>query len=283
MRLRTLPVSVAGVFAGTACAIAADMFDYVPAVLCLIFAVLAQIASNFGNEYFDYRAGIDRVGRSGPRRGVTEGDITPAAMRNATFGLLAVACCIGLSLIYWGGWWILLPGILIALGAMAYSAGPFPLSRNGLGEVAVIIFFGIAPVNLTFYLQSHCFDVPTLLLSLTVGLMGANVLLVNNYRDYEDDCAVGKRTLTVFVGRRITSALYLLNGLTAALLSIPLWRTTGAMWGIAPAVYAVLHTLLWRTVTRRRGAQLNPLLGITAMLMLLYAVALLATVAITHH
>ena len=87
---------------------------------------MAQIVSNFANEYFDFRNGLDRKGRDGFRRGVTEGDITPAAMRNATFGLLAATCAVGCSLYLLGGWWLVFVGIAIALFAIAYSAGPYP-------------------------------------------------------------------------------------------------------------------------------------------------------------
>lgn len=77
MRLRTLPVSLAGVIYAAGLGLATWHFSLIPALLCLLFALLAQIASNFANEYFDYRDGLDRPGREGPRRGVTEGDITP--------------------------------------------------------------------------------------------------------------------------------------------------------------------------------------------------------------
>ena len=178
MRLRTLPVSIAGVITAVGFALHDRVFQWLPALLCLLFAVLAQIASNFANEYYDYRDGLDRAGREGPRRGVTEGDITPGAMKRATYAVLALACVIGLSLIYWGGWWLLPAGIVIALGAIAYSAGPYPLSRHGLGEVAVMFFFGIIPVNLTYYIQADAFTMPVLLGSVAIGLMGANVLVV---------------------------------------------------------------------------------------------------------
>lgn len=85
MRLRTLPVSVSGVVTALAYALMGDSFNMATAMLCLMFAVLAQIASNFANEYYDYEAGLDAPGREGPRRGVTEGDITPRAMLMATF------------------------------------------------------------------------------------------------------------------------------------------------------------------------------------------------------
>ena len=94
MRLRTLPVSVAGVIAGTGCAVWHNGFKALPAILCLLFAILAQIASNFGNEYYDYTKGVDKRGREGFRRGVTEGDITPQAMKRATFAMLGIAAAI---------------------------------------------------------------------------------------------------------------------------------------------------------------------------------------------
>ena len=154
MRLRTLPVSISGVLAGTALAIWQERFSIVPAALCLLFAVSAQITSNFANEYYDYKNGMDRKGRDGFRRGVTEGDITPQAMRSATFVMLALAALTGCALLYIGEWWLLPVGICILLAALAYSAGPYPLSHHGLGDLAVVIFFGIVPVTLTYWLQT---------------------------------------------------------------------------------------------------------------------------------
>ena len=276
MRLRTLPVSLAGVVAALAYGRLYHSVNAVVFVLCLVFAVLAQIASNFGNEYYDFKRGFDKVGRDGPRRGVTEGDITPGAMKTATFMTLGLACIVGLSLVFWGGWWLIAAGILIALGVLAYSTGPFPLSHHGLGEVAVIFFFGIVPVNLTFYVMSGYFDTSVLLGSISIGLMGANVLLVNNIRDIDDDRAVGKHTLAVLTGKRFTSLLYLLNGWAAAYLMGSAWYIVGSFF--VPGVYIVLHTLLWYQVTRRTGRALNPLLGMTACLMFVYALAFLLSV-----
>ena len=205
-RLRTLPVSIAGVILAIGYARLHHSFAPAPALLCLTFAILAQIASNFANEYYDFRAGLDRPGREGPRRGVTEGDITPRAMLMATYLTLAAACAVGCSLIYFGGWWLLPVGIAIALGVIAYSAGPYPLSHHGLGEVAVLLFFGIIPVNLTYYLQCGLWDTSVLLGSISAGLMGANVLIINNYRDADADADVGKHTLAVILGRPYTSS-----------------------------------------------------------------------------
>ena len=273
MRLRTLPVSLAGVVMAWGFCALYDKFNLIPAILCLLFALLAQIASNFANEYYDFKSGLDRKGREGPRRGVTEGDITPSAMKAATYGTLALACVIGCSLIYYGGWWLLPVGIFIAIGAMAYSAGPYPLSRHGLGEVAVLFFFGIIPVTLTYYVQSFEWNIDVLLASIAVGLMGANVLIVNNYRDHDDDKSVNKRTLAVIFGRSTVANLYLFNGYIAVALmgvtwlSFPLWAC------VIPILYLVAHTAIWWQLGLRTGARLNPLLGMTAMAMCFYSVA----------
>lgn len=261
MRLRTLPVSLAGVLAGVAAAAAVPGYRTVPAVLCFVFALLAQIASNFANEYYDYKGGLDKKGREGPRRGVTEGDITPGAMLCATLATLALACAVGCSLIWWGSWWLLGVGAFIALGVLAYSAGPWPLSHHGLGEVAVVFFFGLIPVNFTYWLVSGLWpDAVVLMLSLAVGLMGANVLVVNNLRDRNDDASVGKHTLAVRFGERFMVWLYLLNGVAATALMWP-WHP---WW---PMLYLVGHLLLvWRVATVR-GRHMNPLLGLTAVWM----------------
>lgn len=273
MRLRTLPVSAAGVLTAIGYNVGDGTFKAAPAALCLIFALLAQVASNFANEYYDYRDGLDRAGRDGPRRGVTEGDITPGAMLRATYATLGMACCVGLSLLWWGGWWLLIAGIVIAIGAMAYSAGPYPLSRHGLGEVAVIIFFGVIPVNLTYYVQSGYFAWPVGIASAAIGLMGANVLLVNNYRDADDDTSVGKRTLAVIMGRGFAYSLYLINGVLGMLL---LLDAMGVHRWIA-WVYLAVHLLLCMMLKRRTGRAINPLLGMTAVAMLAVALAWLVS------
>jgi len=276
MRLRTLPVSIAGVLSGIAMALMAGGFRPMPACICLVFAVLAQVASNFANEYYDFKGGLDKPGREGPRRGVTEGDITPQAMKAATFATLGLACACGLSLVHWGGWWLIAVGAAIAVGVVAYSAGPYPLSHHGLGEVAVALFFGVIPVNFTFYLQAGCFSLPVAFASLAIGLMGSNVLIVNNYRDADDDASVGKRTLAVKWGRRAVSAMYLLNGYLGVALMWGVWKSLGIGWLAVPVTYLLAHTCIWRVITHRRGHRLNPMLGATAMLMLAYSLGLLA-------
>lgn len=275
MRLRTLPVSVAGVLA--AWALAATYpggWRAVPGAICIAFAVLAQIASNFANEYYDYTAGRDRRGRQGPRRGVTEGDITPRAMLRATLITIGAACCLGLSLVAWSGWWLLAVGVAVAAGVFAYSTGPYPLSTNGWGEVAVVAFFGLVPVNFTYYLMTGAWDGGVLRASVAFGLMGANVLIVNNYRDTDDDRAVGKRTLSVRMGARRMPLLYLLSAIAATLLLWPLLTSLLPAW-LTILIYPLPAAAIAAAMTRLRGAALTPLLGMTAVAMLVCAAALL--------
>lgn len=280
MRLRTLPVSLAGVVMAWGFNFINHNFNITPAILCLLFALLAQISSNFANEYYDFKSGLDRKGRDGHRRGVTEGDITPRAMKMATYGTLALACAVGCSLIFYGGWWLLPMGIVIALGAMAYSAGPYPLSRHGLGEVAVLFFFGIIPVTLTYYVQSLEWNIQVLFASISVGLMGANVLIVNNYRDHDDDKNVGKRTLAVIFGRKVVANLYLFNGFIAIALMAGMWSLMPVWSWAIPVLYLVAHTAIWIQLNTRTGSRLNPLLGMTAMAMAAYSLLFAITAAV---
>lgn len=282
MRLRTLPVSVAGVIAGTGCAVLAGSFKAVPAFLCLAFAVFAQIASNFANEYYDYKKGVDRKGRAGFRRGVTEGEISPTAMKRATYAMLLAAAAVGCTLLIFGPIWLISAGVMIMIFALAYSAGPYPLSHHGLGDVAVIIFFGIVPVTLTSYLQTGSFDLASLSVSVAIGLLAANVLVVNNYRDMEDDAAVGKRTTVVIFGRKVMGYAYLLSGFVAMATMVPVWMMMPVWTLVLPATYLALHLRTWNLIRYSSGASLNPLLGRTAVNLLIFALMFIIACALIN-
>ena len=283
MRMRTLPVSVAGVITAGGCAALYGKFNLLPFAICLVFAVVAQIVSNFANEYFDFRNGLDRKGREGFRRGVTEGDISPRAMKRATFALLLLDCLLGCTLIFWGGWWLIAVGIAIALFAIGYSAGPYPLSHHGLGELAVILFFGIVPVVMTTYLQTGSWEMmpATLPMSVAIGFLGANVLVVNNYRDAGDDAKAGKHTLAVIFGRDAMPALYLANGFIAVLfIELATMARIPYFWQAGPLIYLNIHYILWQEMRQSSGRELNPILGKTAMLMLGLAVWMTVALAV---
>lgn len=292
MRLRTLPVSTAGVLAAWGVAVAYGCFKPLPAIICLVFAVGAQIASNFANEYFDFRNGLDRKGREGFRRGVTEGDISPEAMLRATLGTLGATCLVGLSLVWWGGWWLIAAGFVIALFALAYSAGPYPLSHHGLGEVAVIIFFGIVPVMLSVYVMNNDLSVPlsptngmelwrgAAAVGFGAGMMAANVLIVNNVRDEEDDRSVGKHTLAVIYGGQTLKGLYLIFAVAGTyLFTMFNMNAGGPLWGWMSLVPGLFWLRPYVLLMTRSGAALNPVLGMTARTML-FNVAYLLLVSI---
>ena len=283
LRLRTLPVSLSGVVIAVALAYYQGCLRWTPAVLCLLFALLAQIVSNLANEYYDYLRGADKKGRVGPRRGVTEGDIKPDTLKWVTVCTLVAACAVGCGLLFYGPWWLLVVGVVIALAALAYSAGPYPLSYHGLGEAAVFVFFGLVPVNLTYFIQSGAFDAIVVFASISIGLMGVNVLLVNNYRDMEDDIDAGKHTSVVIFGRKLAATAYLINGFVAVSILSPLWvrLTLFSSWlCLVPAVvYLAIHTANWWKLCHSTGAALNPLLGATARAMLLFTALLAVALA----
>lgn len=278
-RPRTLPVSIAGVIAGIACSIMLEGFSPLPASICLLFAILAQIVSNFANEYYDFKGGLDKKGREGFRRGVTEGDITPQSMKRAMYALLAIDCLLGCTLIFWGGWILLPVGITIALFALGYSTGPYPLSHHGLGDLAVVVFFGIVPVYFTTYVQSPAVELTRLCLQVGIatGLLASLVLIVNNYRDMEADCGVGKHTTVVIFGRKTMGIAYAAAFTTAMIL---LWGATSryrpGIWEIGWAAIEVLYILLWWKMLPLRGKELNEMLKRTAILMLISCLYLLA-------
>lgn len=280
MRLRTLPVSIAGVMGGTAVAVAYQSFRWQPALICLVFAVCAQIVSNFANEYYDFKNGLDRKGRQGFRRGVTEGDISAPAMKRAMLGLTFVSCLIGLSLIYWGGVWLIAVGVVIVIAAYSYSSGPYPLSHHGLGDEAVVVFYGIVPVCLTAYLQCGGWtagaesDLPAmwqtaLIVSIGVGLLGMNVLTVNNVRDEREDASVGKRTKAVIFGGATMRKVYVGSTYIALLLLWYAFRDMMPVWGWAGyGAVGIWYLPLIYALFRFNDYRLNKVLRLTAILML---------------
>ncbi len=287
VRLRTLPVSLSGVLIALGLAKWNGSFRLAPAILCLVFALMAQIVSNFGNEYFDFKSGADKKGRAGFRRGVTEGDIKPETMRRVMIALLAATCVVGLAMLAWvepgynyNNWLMLIVvGVLVAIFALAYSAGPYPLSYHALGEVTVFVFYGLVPVIFTYYVVTGSFNPFAIMAGIAIGFMGVNVLLVNNYRDVDDDREAGKRTSVVVFGRPAASLAYLCNGFLAIAILTVLWLRmyyTMPLWTLlAPLVYINLHFYTWMRLRRSEGSALNPLLGATARNMLIFTLLLL--------
>lgn len=210
-RPRTLPAAVLPVLLGSAVADEAGCFQMLPAVVCGIFALLIQVGTNYANDYFDFKKGADTPERIGPNRAVASGWVTPGTMRNATAGVLVAAFLVGLILIHYGGVWLILIGVLSILFALGYTAGPFPLAYLGLGDLFVLIFFGLVAVPVTAYVQTGGWEPLAFWGGFGLGLLITNLLVVNNYRDAETDRGAGKKTLVVRFGRRFGELQYLLS------------------------------------------------------------------------
>lgn len=267
-RPKTLFVSVAPVLAGSALAYFYACFNWVPATICLLFALLAQITSNFVNDYADHKKGSDRTDRVGPARMVASGVISPRLMLRATLITLGLALSLGLSLIFYGGFQLILVGLLVAIFALGYSMGPYPLSYHGLGDVAVFLFFGVVPVTFTYYTQGHNFPIPVLLIASAVGFVAVNLLIINNYRDMEADIISRKRTTVVLFGRKVMSWVYLGNMVIALGLGVAVLGE--ASWTLLP--FGVFSAMLFAKFKRASILKLDGVLGMSALNVLIYAV-----------
>ncbi len=278
LRPRTLPAAVAPVLVGSGLAWRDGCFDGRAAGLCLGFGLLVQIGTNFANDYYDFIKGADTAARVGPRRAVAAGWVAPGTMRAAMVGVLAAAFACGLGLIAWGGPWLLLVGLASILCGVAYTGGPWPLAYHGLGDLFVFLFFGLVAVGATYFVQAGTLGADVWLAAVPVGLLAANILIVNNYRDMETDAAAGKRTLVVRWGRGWARAQF--NGsLLVALVAVPLvlaWRDQCG-WRLLPLALA---PLAWNHARRLRDrtapAEQIKLLGDTGRLLALYALGLTA-------
>lgn len=273
-RPKTLTASASPVLLGCALAYYDGMFDIVPAVVCFLVAIFAQIASNFANDYFDFKKGADREDRLGPERAVAQGWIAPKAMLVGTFVTLGVACLSGLLLICFADWRLIWVGIAIAVCVLAYSAGPYPLAYNGLGDICVLLFYGVIPVCFTYYIQTLSFSLLSFLLSVALGLLSVNILVVNNYRDYEQDKAACKRTTIVLFGRRFGRVFYIFNECMAFVLVLPLVLEAPRWILFLFGLLFVLCFYTTRELITLEGRALNRTLGHTARNVFLFAAVL---------
>lgn len=230
---------------------------WIPFLIALLFAMVMQIEANFVNDYFDFKKGSDRDDRLGPERACQQGWITPRAMHRAIILMSVVAVAVGAPLIYFGGWEMLLVGLACILFCWLYTTH---LSYIGLGDLLVIVFFGLVPVAFTFYVMTRQLTPEAWTYGLAMGLVTDCLLIVNNYRDIEQDRKSGKRTLIVMVGPRAGLQLYLWCGILAA--TIAAVNLLVASWVLIP--YLILHILTFRSMTRKTGRELNQVLGATA-------------------
>lgn len=277
IRPKTLTGAVIPVMMGTSLALHDATVSWLPALGCLLFACAMQVVANFINDLYDFLKGTDRADRLGPERACAQGWITPEAMKAGIGVTLLIAAAAGLSVLWcvwshlpYGGWELVILGAICMIFAFLYTT---LLSYKGWGDLLVLLFFGLVPVCGTYYVQGFTITTNLLMTGLMCGVSIDTLLVVNNYRDREQDAVSGKRTLIVRYGEPFGRYLYLILGIVCWLIALlmtlrGLLSTDQLVWASSP--YLLLHITTWRKLVRiRQGRELNAILGETSRNMLL--------------
>ena len=280
-RPKTLVLAVAPVAAGIGLAVfQTGHLAAVTALLTLIAAVAIQIGTNLHNDASDYERGTDTADRLGPPRATAEGWFSPEQVKRAAHLAFGLAFLIGLALVVRGGWPILAIGIASLVAGYAYTGGPRPIAYGPFGELYVLLFFGLAAVGGTYYLQTLTFDWPALAVGIALGLPAAAVLLLNNYRDLDTDRIAGRRTLCHHLGRPRARLLYGML-LLASIATLVLTFGPAVAWPLLAAI-PLGGLLTLKLVRGATGKELNPLLAQTGLFQATVTVLLLAGFGLSH-
>ena len=285
-RPATLPAAAVPVMVGAAAAIA-DGASFRPFIflVTLVAALLIQVGTNFANDYSDFRRGADHEGRLGPLRVTQSGLLSQGAVRRGIAVAFGLALASGMYLVWVGGWPILLIGVLSIICGIAYTGGPWPFGYHGLGDLFVFVFFGLVAVTGTAYLQSGAWSSLALAVSVPIGLLVTNILVVNNLRDRPTDMAAGKRTLATRLGDRGTRIQYATFTVLAYVVPVTIAFTNErSLWLLLPLVtapYAIV--LVRRVLDGLAGRDLNPMLARSGQLLLLFGVTLVAGLLLARH
>ncbi len=246
-------------------------FSWTAALLCLLFSFAMQIDANFINDFFDFANGTDDAEtRLGPRRACAQGWVKLDSMKKAIALTTCLACVIGLPLVYFGGFEMIFVGIVCVIFAFLYTTF---FSYQGLGDLLVLVFFGIVPVCCTYYVQLHVVTAQVFLASLACGLVIDALLIVNNFRDRDNDRLAGKNTIIVRLGAKAGLQLYVGVGLAAVILGGTFWMNGHILASLLPLLYLVLHLFTYLKMKRiYQGKALNLILGETARNIFIYGV-----------
>lgn len=264
-RPKTLAAAATPVLIGCSLAVADGAFQWIPAVLCFLFAFSMQIDANFINDYYDFLKGSDREDRLGPERACTQGWITLPAMKKGMIFTTLLSCFWGVLLLRYCGWEMIPVGLLCVLFAFLYTAGPYPLAYHGWGDVLVIVFFGFVPVGCTYYTMAHDWTWNVTMGCAACGLVSDLLLMLNNYRDREQDKISGKQTLIVRFGEKTGRYAYLWLGIIATGLCT-YYAFNGHLWAaLLPLLFLIPHITTWNEMVKIfQGKELNIVLGKTA-------------------
>ena len=264
-RPKTLAAAATPVLLGCALAYTDGAFQWIPALLCFLFAFSMQIDANFINDYYDFLKGSDREDRLGPERACAQGWITLSAMKKGMIITTLLSCVWGLLLLKYCGVEMIPVGMLCVLFAFLYTAGPYPLAYHGWGDVLVIVFFGFVPVGCTYYTMAHDWTWNVTIACAACGLVSDLLLMLNNYRDREQDKISGKRTLVVRFGEPAGRWAYLILGILAVGLCSFYAFNGHLLASLLPVVFLIPHFTTWREMVRIfQGKALNVVLGKTA-------------------
>lgn len=207
-RPRTLPAAVVPVVVGSGAAFGYGKFDLGRAALALLVALALQVGVNYANDYSDGVRGTDQA-RVGPVRLVGSGQAEPRHVLAAAVGCFAIACAAGLALAALSAWWLVLVGAAAVAAAWFYTGGSKPYGYRALGEISVFVFFGLAAVAGTAYVQMLTLTWLPWAAAAAIGLLACALLVINNLRDIPTDSQTGKRTLAVVLGDQRTRLLYI--------------------------------------------------------------------------
>ncbi len=275
-RPHTLPAAAAPVVAGGGLAAADGAFAPLPFLAALAGALAIQVGTNFANDYFDWAKGADTDDRRGFTRVTQAGLAPPERVRRWMVGAFGAAFVPGAYLVAVGGWPIAVLGLAAVAAGIAYTAGPFPLGYHGLGEPFVFVFFGLAAVAGTHYVQALRFAPDTLIAGAGAGALSSAVLVVNNLRDRETDARAGKRTLAVRLGVRASRVEY--AGLLLLAAAAPAAGTGWAGWSpgalLATAATGAALPALRTVLGTREPAALDRALTGTGRALALYGLLL---------
>ncbi len=277
-RLRTLPLALSCIFMGAFLAHSVGAFRLDIFLLCIVTTILLQVLSNLANDYGDSIHGADSVERVGPKRVVQSGQITSSQMKSAVFLFVLLSLVSGLLLLFvsfgfdWKSIAIFLSlGLLSIAAAVAYTVGNKPYGYIGLGDISVLIFFGIIGVGGSYYLFTKSFSWQQILPGLSCGLFSIAVLNVNNIRDIESDRSAGKYSIPVRIGREnaiIYHWFLLISGIIAA--SLYTFLTFKSSWQLLFFFSVPLFIINGIAISKKPSSQLDPYLKQMAMSTLVF-------------
>jgi 1,4-dihydroxy-2-naphthoate polyprenyltransferase len=264
-RPKTLLAAVVPVMVGSALAISMKKFFLPYSLVALLCSILIQVGTNFTNDLYDYLKGSDTIKRKGPRRVLASGLISVSEMRIAIILVFGLTFLFGLYLVYSVGLLILWVGVLSIFAGIMYTAGPFPLAYNGLGDIFVFIFFGIIGTMGTFYLHTQQISLLALIVSIPVGALITNILVVNNFRDIEEDREANKKTLAVLMGRIFTRWQFIMLITFSYITTILLhFHFNYSLWILLPITTIPMAIILVKMFYTLNGEELNKTLELSA-------------------